>query len=534
VGRWSLRAKLLVGQLLVLALVCIVIGVGTEISLNRSQMSQLDTQLVDASRRAASGGLGAVGVPGDDGPYGRRPDQPGQKLALCTGAATTDTASTDVPFGQGIGTLTAQIVNGKVESPSVLGENQSGTNTMSCLRPLSAADVAIITTLTAANSPVSVDLPSFGDYRILASAPQNTSDGTQILITGLPQKTQDSTLWKLGWTLGAVALVGLAAAGLLGWAIVRRTLRPLRRVADTATKVTELPLDRGDVGLWVRVPDLDTDPSTEVGQVGAALNRMLGHVAAALTARQASETRARQFVADASHELRTPLAAIRGYAELTHRSRDVIPPELAHAMRRVESESARMTALVDDLLLLARLDSGRPLDLREMDLSRLIVDVVSDAHIAGPGHVWRLELPEEPIAIVGDSARLHQVLANLVTNARTHTPAGSTVTTALASGPDDQVTVTVTDNGTGIPAAVLPNVFERFARGDTSRSRAAGSTGLGLAIVSAVVAAHHGTVGVTSRPGLTQFTVRLPQVSDSSPIEQMPSQAEHSEDLLPT
>ncbi|HEX3780087.1 MAG TPA: HAMP domain-containing sensor histidine kinase [Pseudonocardiaceae bacterium] len=530
-GRWSLRAKLLVGQLLVLALVCIVIGIGTEISLNRSQTSQLDNQLLDASHRAAGVGPGDPGDPGG-GPYGHHPTPPGQGLEPCGAAATTDATSTQVPFGQGIGTLTAQIVNGQVRSASVLAEKPA--DAAPCLRPLSPADSAAISTITASASPVSIDLPTLGDYRLMASAPQNTSQGTTVLITGLSQKSQDSTLWKLGWTLGAVALIGLAAAGLLGWAIVRRTLRPLRRVAETATKVTELPLDRGDVDLSVRVPDLDTDPSTEVGQVGAALNRMLGHVDGALAARQASETRARQFVADASHELRTPLAAIRGYAELTHRSRNVIPPELAHAMRRVESESARMTTLVDDLLLLARLDSGRPLDLREMDLSRLIVDVVSDAHIAGAGHVWRLELPEEPVVVIGDGARLHQVLANLVTNARTHTPPGSTVTTALARGPGDWVGVTVTDNGPGIPPEVLPNIFERFARGDTSRSRAAGSTGLGLAIVSAVVTAHHGTVAVTSRPGHTQFTVRLPLVSDLSPTEQMPSQRVHSEGTQPT
>jgi len=528
VGRWSLRAKLLVGQLLVLALVCVVIGISTEISLNRTQMSQLDIQLTDASRRAAGDGPGGLG----EGPYGHRPLPPGQGLVPCGAAATTDATSTQVPFGQAIGTLSVRIVDGRMSTASVLAEQPSSPTAAPCLRPLSTEDAAVVGTITAADGPVSRNLPSLGDYRLVASPPQHTTQGPLVLITGLPQKSQDSTLWGLGWTLGAVALAGLAAAGLLGWAIVRRTLRPLRRVADTATKVTELPLDRGDVGLSVRVPELDTDPSTEVGQVGAALNRMLGHVAGALAARQASETRARQFVADASHELRTPLAAIRGYAELTHRSRDVIPPELAHAMRRVESESARMTTLVDDLLLLARLDSGRPLDLREMDLSRLIVDVVSDAHIAGPGHVWRLELPEEPIIVIGDAARLHQVLANLVTNARTHTPSGSTVTTALARGPGDHVTVTVTDNGPGIPAAVLPNIFERFARGDTSRSRAAGSTGLGLAIVSAVVAAHHGTVEVTSRPGRTEFTVRLPQVSDSSPTAQLPSQPAHSEGTM--
>jgi two-component system OmpR family sensor kinase len=260
------------------------------------------------------------------------------------------------------------------------------------------------------------------------------------------------------------------------------------------------------------VPEADTDPNTEVGQVGAALNRMLGHIGAALSARQASETRVRQFVADASHELRTPLAAIRGYAELTRRSGDDVPPNVAHAIRRVESESARMTLLVNDLLLLARLDSGRPLDSEQVDLSRLVVDAVSDAHIAGPRHAWRLALPPDPVVITGDTQRLHQVLANLLSNARTHTPPGTTVTTGLATQ-NGHVVLTVADDGPGIPPEVLPEAFERFARADTSRSRSAGSTGLGLAIVAAVVAAHDGSVGVTSVPGDTVFTVRLPRHS---------------------
>ncbi|HEV3360345.1 MAG TPA: HAMP domain-containing sensor histidine kinase [Pseudonocardiaceae bacterium] len=498
--RWSLRARLLAGQLLVLALVCLVIGVGTLLSLNNSQMSQLDAQLSAANQRAANpdqGGFG--GLPGGGGH--QQPPRP----YVC-GTNSYPTGEPIFGLGQGIGTLTGGVLNnGVVQGPWELVD-MSGRNQQHdvCAKLLPAADAAIIGALQPGH-PVSRSLPDIGDYRLLASS---TPDG--MVVTGISERNGESTLWTLGWALGVVALIGLALAGLLGWAIVRRTLRPLRRVADTAVKVTELTLDRGDVALSVRVPDMDTDPSTEVGQVGAALNRMLHHVDGALAARQASETRARQFVADASHELRTPLAAIRGYAELTQRSRDTVPPELAHAMRRVHSESARMSTLVDDLLLLARLDSGRPLDLREMDLTRLIVDVISDAHVAGPGHVWRLELPEEPVTIVGDAARLHQVLANLVTNARTHTPGGSTVTTALARGPGDTVVVTVTDNGPGIPPDVLPNIFERFARGDTSRSRAAGSTGLGLAIVAAVVAAHHGTVEVASVPGHTVFTVKLP------------------------
>jgi two-component system OmpR family sensor kinase len=258
----------------------------------------------------------------------------------------------------------------------------------------------------------------------------------------------------------------------------------------------------------VRVPERDTDTRTEIGQVGSAVNQMLGHVSKALVARQASEMRVRQFVADASHELRTPLAAIRGYAELARREEDDTEG-VAHALRRVESESARMTTLVDDLLLLARLDSGRPLSQEEVDLTLVVVDAVSDAQVAGPTHRWQLDLPEEPVTTTGDPARLHQVLANLLANARTHTPAGTTVWCGLRTEADRSV-VTVTDNGPGIPAALQPEIFNRFVRGDSSRSRAAGSTGLGLAIVAAVVAAHHGTVSVESRPGMTTFTVYLP------------------------
>jgi two-component system OmpR family sensor kinase len=341
----------------------------------------------------------------------------------------------------------------------------------------------------------------------------------ETIVAGVPLADVNNTLLRLTLTETFVALAGLICLGLVGETIIRRTLRPLNRVASTAVRVSELQLDRGEVALSERVPDRDTDARTEVGQVGAALNRLLGHVGTALAARHASETRVRQFVADASHELRTPLAAIRGYAELTRRVDDLVPDDVAYAMRRVESESARMTTLVEDLLLLARLDSGRPIEHEPVDLSRLVVDAVSDAHVAGPDHIWRLELPDEPVTVPGDAPRLHQVFANLLANARTHTPPGTTVTVTLlaaaANGSDrpgsaDAVRVVVSDDGPGIPTALMPAVFERFARGDTSRSRAAGSTGLGLAIVAAVVEAHDGTVTVESRPGRTAFTVTLP------------------------
>ncbi|MDR3663672.1 MAG: HAMP domain-containing sensor histidine kinase, partial [Mycobacterium sp.] len=237
-----------------------------------------------------------------------------------------------------------------------------------------------------------------------------------------------------------------------------------------------------------------------------------------LTTRHASETRIRQFVADASHELRTPLASIQGYTEVARRLITGLPDDVVYALRddlvyalsRVHAESRRMSQLVEDMLLLARLDAGRPLEHDDVDLSQMVIDVVSDAHMAGPEHRWALDLPDLPVVVVGDRPRLQQVLANLLSNARVHTPAGTTVVTALASAAGGSVSLTVTDDGPGIPADMLPEIFERFARGDESRSRAAGSTGLGLAIAQAVAKAHGGTIAVRSDAKGSTFTVTLP------------------------
>lgn len=404
-----------------------------------------------------------------------------------------------VSRGMEVGSVVAQLRDGRVAKARIQTEAREGGER------IAPEKVAGLGALVPNAGPRTVDLGDLGEYRAIA---RQWRDG-EVTAFALPLAEVQETVMRMVVAQAGVAGAGLVVAGATGALLVRRTLRPLRRVAATATRVSELPLDRGEVTLPVRVPGADTDTRTEVGQVGSALNRMLGHVAAALTARQASETRVRQFVADASHELRTPLAAIRGYAEVARRGRDRVPPDVAHALRRVESESTRMTGLVEDLLLLARLDSGRPLAVQPVDLSALVVDAVSDAHVAGPEHRWQLDLPEQQIGVPGDPARLHQVMANLLANARVHTPAGTTVTTSLAVEPDAAV-LRVADDGPGIPEDLQPEVFERFARGDSSRSRSHGSTGLGLAIVAAVVDAHHGVVSVQSRPGRTVFTVRLP------------------------
>jgi two-component system OmpR family sensor kinase len=355
--------------------------------------------------------------------------------------------------------------------------------------------------------PTTVDLDGLGRYRVIAMHARGPGEA---IVAGLPTSDVDDTLLTVLFifaVVGAIALIGGTTAGIV---IIRRQLAPLSRVSEAARQVADLELDRGEVRL--PTPIVKVDPAsadTEIGQLGSALNRMLDTIAGALSARHASETRVRQFVADASHELRTPLAAIRGYTELAQRKRDDLPEDVAHAMSRVESETERMTQLVGDMLLLARLDTGRPLEREEVDVSRLVVDAVSDAHVAGPGHKWLLDLPDEPVTVAGDEARLHQVLANLLANARIHTPPGTSVTTSLVVD-DSGAVLTVADDGPGIPAWLQPEIFERFARGDSSRSRRGGSTGLGLAIVAAVVRAHGGTIDVRSVSGKTEFVVKLP------------------------
>jgi two-component system OmpR family sensor kinase len=280
--------------------------------------------------------------------------------------------------------------------------------------------------------------------------------------------------------------------------------------------VSESPLTDNDSELTDRVPT--PDPRTEVGALGVAFNHMLDHVGDSLATRQATEERLRRFIADASHELRTPLASIRAHAESIRRSDEVVPESMAVATRRIEAESVRMGVLVDDLLLLARLDAGRPLDVQHVDLSRLAIDAASDARAAVPTHRWLLELPEEPVVVPGDAARLHQVLANLLTNAGSYGPPGTTVSIGVTLEAAEVVLV-VEDDGPGIADDKQGHIFERYFRADTASDSAALGHGLGLAIVAAVVHAHKGSVSVSSRPGNTRFTVVLPTVT-SVPISE--------------
>ncbi|MDP9882724.1 two-component system OmpR family sensor kinase [Sinomonas atrocyanea] len=479
---WHLRTKLVLVVMLLLVGICTVVGTLLYATMDRVLTQQLDGQLAQASHRAVEFGTASSGLRRDP---------------------------LDAP-GQGAGTLSARISNGvlvtsglRTADGKIVSITQSDADALASIPvggqgpggpPGGGATGAVDRHL----SP--------GSFRLVAIQVPNGD----VVVTGLPLASMQATLGSLVLTTVTVSLGGLVLVGLLGTVIIRRTMKPLDELSRVAGQVAQLPLEAGEVALAVRVPDSASNPGTEVGQVGNALNRMLDNVAGALEARQASETKVRQFVADASHELRTPLTAIRGYTDML-RLTEPLTEQGAESLGRVESQSLRMSRLVEDLLTLARLDEGQPLKRGPVDLTQLLVETVTDQKVIAPDHVWRLELPEEPVEITADGAKLHQVLVNLLSNARKHTPAGTTVTAAAGRSATGEAVLTVTDNGPGIPPDLRDTVFSRFTRADKARtSTGEGSTGLGLSIVDAIVKAHGGSIDVTSRPGRTEFAVYLP------------------------
>lgn len=353
-----------------------------------------------------------------------------------------------------------------------------------------------------------VDLPGQGQYRLLevgwsqvdAPLPIGALPPGGSLVVGIPLKDVNDTLGRLlliEIAVGAATLVALSALAL--W-LVRVGLRPLEEIGETADAIAA-----GDLSRRVK----RDDERTEIGRLGRTLNGMLARIEEAFAERRESERRLRRFVADASHELQTPLTSVRGYAELFRRGAADNPADLDVAMRRIEAEATRMGVLVDDLLLLAHLDQGRRMGSEDVDLTGLVADLVQDARVVEPGRPIELRA-DGRVSVRGDDHALRQVVANLLSNARAHTPAGTPVTVTVATR-DQEAVVEVADAGPGLPPEHAAKAFERFFRADPSRARASGGSGLGLSIVAAIAEAHGGRAEVDATPGGgATFRVLLP------------------------
>ena len=625
----SLRTRLVVGVLGLMLVMAAATGAFSTLTLRHTLMNRLDEQLTAASHRAEmrrheaehdepeledkKDEKDAEGAKAEKDEDPDSPEADSTSSASSTSSTSSASDSTQPPHacetpgpdkahdkpipagldaaGQSAGTLTL-IASGAHDDDQDPASPASASSTVTAgyidedghYQGLSQAERQALLSLETTGRPVTANIDSLGNYRVLVTKDADTGD---TVVTGLSLKLDNALVRTQLLFEGAIGATGILIVAMAGSVLVRSSLAPLERVACTAERVASKPLAQGEVSIDERVSDQDLSSSLEVGQVGSALNTLLGHVDEALAARQRSETQVRQFVADASHELRTPLASIRGYTELIARegADAALPEEAVHALDRVHSESLRMSRLVEDLLLLARLDAGRELHRDEVDLVGILLDTVSDAHAAGPDHVWDLSLavldppadlsederedfePAPPL-VLGDEARLRQVMVNLLANARVHTPAGSRVSVTLTrrqvgdgtddagSGPQDaptgsgapgagsdepadrtkahgagasepgaargaeELVITIADDGPGIDPEVRSRMFERFARGDASRERRTGSTGLGMSIALAIVQSHGGTLTVDSRqapegspedtPHGTTFTVRLP------------------------
>ncbi|WP_228488809.1 sensor histidine kinase [Raineyella fluvialis] len=495
--RFSLTTRLVAMILAIMAAILLLFGTATVAVMHHNLSQRLDSDLQQAALRSLSY---AHPSDHDDGERNRNPiDAPGQPSRVITLVRDTNGAVAAyyrVPDGSAAALRVADvqtIADAGLLAPST-GSAQLGDPEATPRLP----------------RPVTVRL-SIGEYRMLPITVLDSATGTvRVVATGLPTSTVDGPVSFLTVTELIGGVSALALAGAVATLAISRSLRPLARISTVATDVAAMPLQTGTVDLSSsRVPGDLAEPGTEVGNVGHALNRLIDSVDDALTARARTEGQLRAFVADASHELRTPLAAVRGYTDIL-RLTEELSPEGRTSLGRVESQTDRMTALVEDLLMLARLDEGRTPTFADLDLSELAVEAVLDATAAGPDHTFTCDVPDDPMTVHGDRRQLSQVLANLLSNARKHTPAGTVVGIVVRRAADGAVEATVTDNGPGIDPGFLPHMFDRFARGDSARKSTEGSTGLGLAIVRAVVEAHGGTVSCTSRPGDTVFTVRLP------------------------
>ena len=477
VSGWSLRSRLLLATLVVVA-----IGIGTSdfvahASLKNYLIKQVDTQLTGV----ANGSVGRLNRAGIE-PNANEDDANGSPFRIVRPLRGVPTE-----------TLVTLLDSNGNELGRLGGDISNSSQTMR-FEGFTAAKVAATKGL-----PFTVKgVKDGGDTRAIA---QVLPTGLGSIVVAVSLAGVDRTLHEMTWLFLLISLIILVLIAFLSRFIIRISLRPLSEVEGTAAAIAA-----GD--LSARLPD--NNPKTEVGKLTRSLNTMLSRIEESFAVRVASESKLRQFVADASHELRTPLTAIRGFAEL-HRQGAVEGVEKTKELiGRIEKESIRMGSLVEDLLLLARMDEARPVSMEPVDLTHVLEECIASASAAGPDHPITADI-EPDIFVLGDNKRIHQAIANLLANARTHTPLGTKITVRAKSGKDD-TRVSVSDEGPGLSPADQKKIFERFFRADPSRQRSSGEgSGLGLSIVDAIMKLHGGSVSVESELGRgATFTLTFP------------------------
>ena len=476
----SLRARLILGVVILAAAGLAVADLATYTSLRSFLISRTDDSLNAAHTSVEAALRGPRGGPGGGGHDG------GSDHSLDIGRLTAAAPGEYVQLRTTNGSI---VRSGR--APQFSGDDEAPPPRLPAAIKLTSsqgADRVAYFTVPATSGGTR--------YRVRASSDPESRG--YVLIVAQSLSGVDSTLHRLLLIEGLVTLVVLAAIALLGLWVIRLSLKPLTAIGATAATIAA-----GDLSHRVE----RQDERTEVGRLGLALNAMLGQIESAFRAREASERKLRRFVADASHELRTPLAAVRAYAELFARGAAERPADLERSMTGITRESERMSLLVEDLLLLARLDEGRPLEREPVDLREVVADAVETARAVEPSRVIRCELQEA--TVLGDRDRLRQTVDNLLANVRAH--AGDAEVDVALERDEDIARISVSDAGRGMDEEQLEHVFERFYRTDASRARASGGVGLGLSIVAAVTEAHHGRVSATSVPdGGATFVIELP------------------------
>jgi two-component system OmpR family sensor kinase len=465
-GRLSLRARLLLAVLALATVGLLAADIATYSSLSSFLIDRTDSSLRDTAH--------SISQPGSD--LGTRIAPPGTVVQVRSLDGATVAATVARPALPGYA-APAPKLPATIRPP----KDTAGPEAVSYFTVGSATDG--------------------GRYRVRASI----EDGaTGMLVVATSLEDVDSTLHRLLLIEALVTILVIGGIAALGLWVVRLGLRPLGEIEDTAAAIAA-----GDLSRRVE----RAEDRTEVGRLGLSLNAMLTQIETSFRAQEASERKLRRFVADASHELRTPLAAVRAYAELFERGASARPADLERSMSGITRESERMSVLVDDLLLLARLDDGRPLERVRVELDGVVGEAVETSQAVDPGRP--IELRAEHAVVVGDRVRLRQIVDNLLANVRAHTPAGTPVSVSLTRV-NGSAEIAVSDSGPGLDNEHLEHVFERFYRADASRARASGGVGLGLAIVAAVAEAHGGSVSASSEPGHgATFRIALP-LADST------------------